>query len=463
MPVQGRLRPRQTLRITPQMTWHNKVLWTEGMFLQPQHFQQQDRFAGRQLEGRLAATQPWPWGFVAFQIDDAALLQGRVMVSSARGVLPDGLVFNIPNDDPAPPAFDVPADVRDQALVLAVPQSRPGVPDSDVESAEGAMPPRWRVADLEVADIHAASLREAPLQVGRLNLRLMLARDANEGHVALPAARVVERRSDGRVVLDAHYVPPVLHAPAHAVLDGHLREVHGMLQQRGEALGSRLAQPGRSGTGEIVDFLLLKVINHYQPLFAHLQRLPVLHPERLYDLCLGLAGELSTFREQRRPPPYPEYRHDDLAGCFRAVMADLRQSLSMVLEQTALPIDLQERKHGVRVAVIADAELLRTAMFVLAVSAQMPSEAVRMRFPQQVKIGPAEKLRDLVNLALPGVTLRAMPVAPRQIPYHAGFTYFELETRGNELWKQLETSGGLAMHIAGEFPGLALEFWAIRA
>ena len=60
------------------------------------------------------------------------------------------------------------------------------------------------------------------------------------------------------------------------------------------------------------------------------------------------------------------------------------------------------------------------------------------------------------------VTLRPLPVAPRQIPYHAGHNYFELETRGNELWKQLESSGGLAMHIAGDFPGLALEFWAIR-
>jgi type VI secretion system protein ImpJ len=197
-------------------------------------------------------------------------------------------------------------------------------------------------------------------------------------------------------------------------------------------------------------------------MFAHLQRLPLLHPERLYDLCLGLAGELATFREQRRPPAYPEYRHDDLANCFRPLIADLRQSLSQVLEQTALPIDLQERKHGIRVAVIGDAELLRTAMFVLAVNAQMPGEALRMRFPTQVKIGPAERIRDLVNLQLPGVTLRALPVAPRQIPYHAGFTYFELETRGNELWKQLETSGGLAMHIAGEFPGLAIEFWAIR-
>ena len=59
--------------------------------------------------------------------------------------------------------------------------------------------------------------------------------------------------------------------------------------------------------------------------------------------------------------------------------------------------------------------------------------------------------------------MRAMPVAPRQIPYHAGFNYFELETRGNEMWKQLESSGGLAMHVAGDFPGLELEFWAVRS
>jgi type VI secretion system protein ImpJ len=92
----------------------------------------------------------------------------------------------------------------------------------------------------------------------------------------------------------------------------------------------------------------------------------------------------------------------------------------------------------------------------------MPGEALRARFPTQVKIGPAERIRDLVNLQLPGVPVRPLPVAPRQIPSHAGFTYFELETRGNEMWRQLENHGGLAMHIAGDFPGIELEFWAIR-
>ena len=105
---------------TDQMTWHNKVIWTEGMFLQPQHFQQQDRFAARQLDGRIAAGLQWPWGLVSLQIDDAALLQGRVVLSAARGVLPDGTAFAVPDDDAAPPAFEVPPDARDQLLVLAV-------------------------------------------------------------------------------------------------------------------------------------------------------------------------------------------------------------------------------------------------------------------------------------------------------------------------------------------------------
>lgn len=444
------------------MTWHNKVMWTEGMFLQPQHFQQQDRSFNRQLDARLRASISHNFGFASLKLDEAALLQGQFALAMASGVMMDGVSFAIPADDAAPPAFSVPADVRDETVVLAVALARPGVPESDVEGADAAMPPRYRAAELEAADCHAVSLREAPIQIGRLNLRLMLARDVNEGYSRLGVARIVERRADGRVTLDPNYVAPMLQATAHAVLNSYLREVLGMLHQRGEALASRLAQPGRAGVGELADFLLLQTVNKHEPLFSHAQRLQVLHPQTLYEMCLGLAGELSTFRDSRRPPPYPEYAHEDLATCFREVMVDLRQSLSMVLEQTAIPIELQDRKYGMRVALIKDVELQRNASFVLAVTAQMPSETLRGRFPTQIKIGPAERIRDLVNLQLPGVALRPMPVAPRQIPYHAGFSYFELETKGSELWKQLESSGGLAMHIAGEFPGLELEFWAIR-
>jgi type VI secretion system protein ImpJ len=264
-------------------------------------------------------------------------------------------------------------------------------------------------------------------------------------------------------VLDASYIPPSLHSGGNELLASQLRDLHGLLHQRGEALAARLAQPGRAGVGEIADFLMLKLINRAEPVVAQFRQASLLHPKDYYYFVAGLVGELSTFREGRRPPKLPAYVHDDPAICFKPLMDEVRQSLSMVMEQTAVPIELQDRKYGVRVAMIPDVELQRNAQFVLAVSSQLPGDALRARFPTQVKIGTVERIRDLVNLQLPGVTIRPLPVAPRQIPYHAGFTYFELETRGNEMWKQLESSGGMAMHVAGDFPGLEVEFWAVRA
>jgi type VI secretion system protein ImpJ len=445
------------------MTWHNKVIWTEGMFLQPQHFQQHDRFLARQAQLRSGIQQGYGWGFVALALDSAALALGKIAITGAHGVLPDGVVFDIPGQDAAPAAFDVPADARDELVVLAAVMQRPGVAETDAEAESGSMPPRFLASEVEVGDSNATGVRSAPIQIGRLNLRVMLARDAVEGYATLGLCRVIERRADNKLVLDTTFIPPTLHAGGNDILASHMRELHGLLHQRGEALASRLAQPGRAGVGEIADFLLLEAVNRSEPLFAQLRQTSVLHPKDLYFTGVALAGDLATFRDRRRPAKLPAYLHDDPARCFQPLMDDLRQSLSMVMEQTAIPIELQDRKHGMRVAIIPDIELQRSALFVLAVNAQIPGEALRARFPAQLKIGTVERIRDIVQVQLPGVPIRPMPVAPRQIPYHAGFTYFELETRGNEMWKQLESSGGLAVYVAGDFPGLEMEFWAVRS
>jgi len=445
------------------MTWTNKVIWTEGMFLQPQHLQQHDRFLAQQAQMRLNATAPYGWGSVSLAIDTAALNLGKIALLSAHGVMPDGFAFNVPGQDPAPAALDVPADARDQVVVLAITLPRPGVAETDAEADAASMPPRFHSAEVEVGDSNVSGQRSAPIQVGRVNLRIVLARDAGEGVATIGLCKVVERRADNKLVLDASYIPPMLDCAGNEVLAGYLRDLHGMLHQRGEALAARLAQPGRAGVGEIADFLMLELVNRNEPVIAQFRQASLLHPRELYYFVVGLLGELSTFRESRRPGNLPAYSHDDLALCFRPMVDGVRQSLSMVMEQTAVPIVLQDRKHGVRVALIPDLDMQRNAQFVLAVTAQLPGDALRARFPTQVKIGTVERIRDLVNLQLPGVGLRPLPVAPRQIPYHAGFNYFELETRGNEMWKQLESSGGLAMHVAGDFPGLELEFWAVRS
>ncbi len=102
------------------------------------------------------------------------------------------------------------------------------------------------------------------------------------------------------------------------------------------------------------------------------------------------------------------------------------------------------------------------AIFVLAARADVPADELRSRFPTHLKIGPVDRIRDLVNLQLPGVGVQSMAVAPRQIPYHAGFAYFEIDRTG-EMWRALRSGGAFALHQSGEFAGLALELWAIRS
>jgi type VI secretion system protein ImpJ len=160
-------------------------------------------------------------------------------------------------------------------------------------------------------------------------------------------------------------------------------------------------------------------------------------------------------------PEFPHYLHEDLQASFTPVIAELRNSLSAVYEQSAISFSLVEKKYGIRVAEIVDPSLLGSAIFILSARADVPEDALRTHLPAQIKIGPVERIRQLVNAAMPGIALKPLPVAPRQIPYNAGFTYFQLEPQ-SEFWKELEHSGGFAIHVGGDFPGLELEFWAIR-
>jgi type VI secretion system protein ImpJ len=444
------------------VSWDNRVLWSEGTFLQPQHFQQHDRYLEVLLEARTRALRPYSWGFVELTLDDALLELGKLALRTARGVLPDGTPFDCPARDPLPPPLDVPPALRDSLVVLALPVRRPGVDEADLDSGRPESLTRYTAGELEVKDSNASFDRTALIQVGRLRLQLLKEADASAAYTTLGIVRVLERRADNRVLLDRGYVPPTLDVSADATLSAITRDVQGLLHQRGDTLAERVSQPGPGGVAEMADFLWLKTINRFEPLFAHLSSTVPLHPERLYAECLQLAGELCTLtREGRRPVAYPTYRHDDLAGSFGPVMADIRRSLSMVLERNAIPIDLIDKGFGLRVASVPDLDLLRSARFVLAAKAQLPSEHLQALLPTLTKIGPVERIRDLVNLNLPGIPLLNLPVAPRQLPFHAGFLYFEL-ARDSDLWKGAEAAGALALHIAREFPGLELEFWALR-
>jgi len=321
---------------------------------------------------------------------------------------------------------------------------------------------RYSGRGYETRDVSSDSTDFADLEVAALNAHLAPQSEPGEDFARLPIAHVVECRADNRVVLEDAFIPTVLRCGAAPPLATFLAELQGMLHQRGEALAARAGASGSGGAAEIADFLMLQSVNRYEPVVTHLATSAGCHPEELYRLGLEIIGDLFTLTStSRRPPQFAPYRHEALRESFEPIIQALRATLNVVLERNAISIPLAQKKFGISVATVSDAALFENAVFVLAARADMPVEELRSRFPLHLKLGPVDKIRDLVNLQLPGIGIQAMAVAPRQIPYHAGCVYFEID-RAGELWRSLKGSGAIAVHQSGDFAGLALELWAIR-
>lgn len=443
------------------MSWKNKVVWSEGLFLRPQHFQQHDRYIEALVEGRAAGLHNHSWGFTALSVDRDQLGIGKFAIATASGVFPDGTPFNIPDDATAPAPLDISENVRESRVYLALPVRQVGSLDiSDRHDAEGLS--RYLAREYEARDTSLDGNSAVAMRIGGLRMQLLLDTNERGEYTCLGAGHIVESKVDKQIVLDERFIPPMLDCQVSPVLNGFVNELQGLLHHRGEALAGRVSASGRGGAAEIADFLLLLAVNQYEPLISHLAKLRGLHPEELFRQLIGIAGHLATFTTPgKRAPEFPPYRHDDLKNTFAPVERVLRECLGAVLEQTAIPIPLKEPKYGIRAAPIADRNLLSNANFVLAVRADISGDKLRQAFPANAKVGSVEKIRDLVMSQLRGVPVRALPVAPRQIPYDAGSVYFELDPTSDH-WPDLKTSGGFAIHVAGEFPGMEMDFWAIR-
>ena len=441
-----------------------KVVWMEGMAVSPVHFQQQDRHTDMQMRTRATVLCRYAWGFTEFLIDEQNLSLGKLVLAKAKGILPDGTLFEIGHGRDAL-VLDIASGMTDKRVMLALPMSFEGALESRDKDTLGLSTRCIRVPET-IRDNNAYKNRsggEADILCGRLDLRLMFEEDTDiKGFITMPIAQIVECRQDSSIVLDKDFSPTFLHLTASPTLSGYLREIVGLLNHRGDHLANRISNSGQTGTAEIADFLLIQCINRREPVFRHMENNPALHPEDFYCLLLALVGELSTFVEGgKRPRDLPTYDHGVQYLSFTQLMEQARYALSMVLEQHAVLLTLQPRKDNVSYAPIHDKKLLGTAVFVLVAQADMDQEQLRALLPRQIKIGTPENIRELANSHLPGVKIQPLPVAPRQIPFHAGKSYFQLEFSSKQR-AQFETSTGCAVHVSGTFPGLQLQLWAIK-
>ncbi|MFC3151747.1 type VI secretion system baseplate subunit TssK [Litoribrevibacter euphylliae] len=437
----------------------SRVSWNEGMFLRPQHFQQQDRYFTHTQSSLMAQINAYAWGVHDYEIDEQFLALGKFGLQHINGIFSDGTLIQLPKSDELPEVIDVPKGCKDELLFLCLPVDKySGI---NISSEDDTSITRFKFLDHDAVDNSLGGDAYETIQLAKLRTVLKLESDDMSGYVSIPVARVIELTEDGIVRLDKKFIPPLLNVQHNSRLLTLIRETIGMIRQRAEALSARISQ-GQGRASSIADFLMLQVLNRYEPIFKHIVSTSGIHPEDLYIHFISMAGELATFTaKDKRAPEFEKYQHDNLTTVFGNVMVALNQTLSVVLEQTALALPLEQTKFGIHVSPINDKSLLEDAQFVIAVSADLPNDEIRKHLPARIKIGSVEQIRDLVNNQLPGITITALPVAPRQVPYNAGYHYFQLD-KASDYWPRLASSGGIALHLSGNYPGLKIELWAIK-
>ena len=440
------------------MPTKNKVVWAEGMFIKPQHFQQQDRYFENLIKVTHNSTNNHAWGIMHCELDQSLLNINKICVTKAAGILEDGTHFDIPNKDIAPPLLSVPANTQNTVVYLAIPLAQTGTAEITAQPLKLS---RFYSKEHEVNDSASDETNITPIAVAQLNLQLLLDSDDKRHFACLPIARIKSVTSAGEIQLDENFIAPCLDYKSSLVLAKFIRELRALLQQRSDSLAKTMGDINRSNSA-ISDFLMLQMINRVSPLLAHLEQQTIVHPEELYKLLLSLSSELATFTtNEKRQSIISRYEHRNLQNTYRSLIFSLRNSLSTVIERIAFALPLEKRDYGILVSTIHDRGLLDGADFVLAVNASLPTETLLSRFPSQIKIGCVEYIRELITAQLPGVKLQTLTIAPPQIPYNTGFSYFKLDFSSKEL-EQIKKSGGIAFNINGDYPDLQLEFWAIR-
>lgn len=439
-----------------------QVLWKEGLFLRPQHFQQQDRYWEARLQTCFALKNNFQWGLSAFGMHRNLLSKGQISIKRLEGIMPDGTPFMLNG--------------REQDLSLSLNKNtQPGIlylvlPKTNTEGINIANDTkdkhhkRYLISTEQVQDYVKVAEDSIAVEVLAPNFYLVCSNNIDElqAMVVLPLLHIVEIRENGEIILNDEFIAPLIRLNVHEQLLAYVKEIAGLLSLRRAKLLDRMSGVDQYGITGISELLLLQLINRYEPLLEHYRQQVDLHPEHIYQLFLQLAGELRTFTsEDRSYAKPPLYQHENLRQTFLTLMNDLRAAFNYVFDEPAVLINFTSYKYHLYLANFHERINFDYQRLVLAVRADMPLEQVRNLFPTHAKLGPTEQIKDLVNLQIPGIPLSLLPVAPRQIPYHAGFIYFELDNRA-ELWLKLKESPALALHLSGTFPNVEMKLWAIK-
>ena len=448
------------------MAKRTRVVWSEGLLLTPQHLQHFDRFHDAVDAELFQAARPFNYGLKSLELDTEAIHNGQVVVHAVSGVTPGGTVFSAPDRDPGPAGrslgdhFEV--SMNEFPVYLGLRRHRPGERQlADSSAGDGDV--RYKPDVVKLYD-EVSGESEREVQVASANLRLLFGHENLGDYDHLQIAEVV-RKPEGGFAYRENYIPPCIGIGASAYIQKTLSKFLDLLVSRSKSLSDRRQHRGQGvaefSRDDVAGFWLLGSVNKYIPVLSHYLRGRNNHPETVYQTLAAMAGELTTMSdlEVRDIPPY---EHEHLDATFTDLAERLPKMLREVLPQNYDRIKLTQREPTIHVGEISDDRLMEPSRsWYLGVFANLPTETVQAKFPDQAKIAPPDRIDFLIQNAIRGVEMRHVQTLPPSLPVQAGTVYFQIEKSG-DVWGLVAEAHALAIYVPTDFVGLKLELIALK-
>jgi type VI secretion system protein ImpJ len=452
------------------MTTSRKILWTEGVTLRPQHFQQQDRYHEAHLHALATALHPYAWGVREAVWNEAALANKQLRAERLSLVFQDGETYDAPGTDPLPEAIDLaelPAAEETFTFYAALPALRYhggnladfGERDRRQDRAQA----RYRQLEVETPDLYADAFDAGIVGLAR-QVDLLPQFASRSGHVAFPVVRL-RRQADGGFEIDPAFVAPSLSSAASPALARQLDALMHKLQAKIDALYAVQREPGKDVIvqgGDASSFVLLQTISAGAASLHHHARCPGLHPERLFQDLLVLAGGLMVFSRRVGIADLPGYDHEQPSPAFARLDAILRDLVDQVISAKHLSIPLRQdaaRPSYFEGSLPQDA-IGSKDLLCLAVRADVPALELVATVPARFKLGAPDDVARLVASALPGVGLVHMPQVPAAVPVRPNTYYFALQDK-SPLYATMLQGGAVSVYVPSGIKDLVLELFAI--
>ncbi|HKP60899.1 MAG TPA: type VI secretion system baseplate subunit TssK [Polyangiales bacterium] len=426
-----------------------KVVWSEGLLMAPQHLQQQDRYHEALLCDRLDAMHPFNWGVVKVELDKKLLSAGQVQLAQFRGVLPDGtvLVFDQQHPEELPPirviAEHFPHTQATLDIYLGLPIEREGA-DNYAERAVV----RYAADRRHVYDLTGGGT-SAEVSFARRRPVLLFGDENRDGVVTMKVAEIVRDDTNSPVISDT-FIPPCLRVDTSPFLIAALRRLLNTLVSRHKSLSEARREATKSlvefGTKDVSRFLLLNTVNQYIPVLGHVVDSGYMSPDRVYTELCELGGQLTTFSTEISPTSFPRFVYTDLRQTFEELVARIISLLRTTVEEHFIAIDLQGRPDGMYVATIGEERWWTCSSHMLVVKTDLPEQPTATQIPRLSKIASWSDINSILSAATPGCAVEVNYRPPPEIPVKSGLVYFTINT-DNTYWRNISAEKNVAVYL----------------